>query len=543
MQTRHSLRLLSIRLMLLAAGLCLPVHAVSTQVTLQLRWHHQAQFIGYYMAKKKGFYQQQGLNVSILPGGAGIIPWQQVTRGKADFAVDNTNALVAYMFGEPLIALAAIFQHSPSILIAKKTSQITTAQDTIGKRIMMFPGGQDPELTLMLHQAGVSLDQIQLIATSADVNDLLTDQVDLFNGYLSNEPYLLDRAGIAYDLLKPKDYGVDFYSDILLTNQQLITEHPDIAQRFVHASLAGWRYAFSHPEESITLLKETYQVDKTPGHLRYELNIAHELVMPELIEIGHMNMRRWQHIVAQMSKAGLLQPKHPIEDFIQAQTQPFDWTPWRPWLYMAATLLLFTSFISVYLYSLNRQLKQEINTRQAAENQLRFLADHDPLTQLNNRSALATQLDTLTRLAKRNQQTPAILFIDLDGFKAINDTYGHDSGDQVLVRFVQRVNSQLRNSDIFGRLGGDEFLILLDNTQRSGAATLANKVLAVLEQPFILKNGQPRMSASIGIALYTHTDESADQFLIRADKAMYHIKKSGKAGIGFAPAYQPKQPS
>lgn len=209
-----------------------------------------------------------------------------------------------------------------------------------------------------------------------------------------------------------------------------------------------------------------------------------------------------------------------------------------PWIYGGAIAIAALTLLSFYLYSLNRRLKREIAIRHAAEEQLKHLATHDSLTGLANRSALAAQLDTLLKLAKRNKLTPAILYIDLDGFKAINDTLGHAAGDRVLIRFVKRVQIKLRESDIFARLGGDEFLILLDHSSREGAHHLARKILESFEHPFIIKNTRNRMSASIGIALYQDYRESPEAFLIRADKAMYHIKRNGKSGIGIAAPFR-----
>ena len=153
-------------------------HGANQEVSLQLRWNHQAQFIGYYIAKEKGFYESLNLDVTIKAGGQGIIPWQEIKAGRSDFAVDNSNAFTAYTEGEPIISLAAIFQHSPSIFLSKSSSGIRQPRDLVGKRVMAFPGSQDPELILLLLKQGIALEDVNLIATSADLNDLITDKVD-----------------------------------------------------------------------------------------------------------------------------------------------------------------------------------------------------------------------------------------------------------------------------------------------------------------------------------------------------------------------------
>ncbi|SFG17991.1 GGDEF domain-containing protein [Neptunomonas qingdaonensis] len=514
--------------------------AISAEtVTLQLRWHHQAQFIGYYTAKTKGFYNKVGLDVIIKAGGPGIVPWQEVVNGRADYAVENSNALTAFMYGEPITALAAIYQYSPSVFLTKQSSGIEKPQDLAGKRVMIFPGGQDPELMLLLRQQGLANYDLDLIATSTDLDDLINDEVDAFNAYMSNEPYTLEQLGIPYFLIKPSDYGIDFYSDILITHQQTITNKQAQTDQFISASLKGWEYALSHPEEALTLFKKDYQTNKSMGHLRFEMNMAHELIKPELIEIGHMNPKRWQHMVDILADANIIRTKRSLKDFLYKQQGSIDWDFWKPITYMTAGLMVILASISFYLLSLNWKLKREISTRRAAEKQLTHLATHDSLTGLANRSALTSHLDMFVKLAKRNNFTPIILYIDLDGFKAINDTLGHSAGDQALIRFAKKTQSLLRESDIFGRLGGDEFLILLENSTREGSHHLAHKILRNLETPMKFKNTDNKMSASIGIAIYKNHQETFDQFLTRADNAMYYVKNNGKAGIGIAAPFSP----
>lgn len=516
--------------------------AASQEITLQLRWHHQAQFIGYYIAKEKGFYQSLGLDVTIKAGGAGIIPWQEVKAGHADFAVDNSNAFTAYIEGEPIISLAAIYQHSPSIFLAKASSGIRQPSDLLGRKVMAFPAEQDPELILLLLKQGISLDEINLIATSTDLSDLITDKVDAFSAYISNEPYYLQKLEIPFNIISPKQYGIDFYSDILITNPTLTQQSPELVDRFISASLEGWRYALNHPEESITILHKNYDTQKEIGHLRYELNLARELIMPDLFDVGHMNPKRWEIMRDTLLEYGLVSQRRPIDDFIYNPKESITWSNWLPVIYPLVALILLLTLFSFYLISLNRKLKQEIRNRIYTEGQLKHLANHDPLTGLANRSALTNKLDALVKLARRNKQTPALLYIDLDGFKEINDTHGHSSGDQVLIRFAKRTRMILRESDIFARLGGDEFVILLSSTDRAGAHHLARKILLNFKTPFKLLSGDYYISASIGIAIYDQYEEAADQFLIRADHAMYHIKRSGKSGISIAPAHKRNKP-
>jgi diguanylate cyclase (GGDEF)-like protein len=159
---------------------------------------------------------------------------------------------------------------------------------------------------------------------------------------------------------------------------------------------------------------------------------------------------------------------------------------------------------------------------------MRYLALHDALTGLPNRVAFQQSLAQSVALADRQNASLALLFIDLDGFKNVNDSFGHDVGDQTLVQVSQRLHTCVRASDMAGRLGGDEFVVLLtDNPSAEQAAHIANKVIAAISAPYQIPHAQPVLGASIGIAMYPAQARTADQLLIVADAAMYVAKRAG----------------
>ncbi|MDO9141066.1 MAG: ABC transporter substrate-binding protein, partial [Methylobacter sp.] len=186
-------------------------------VHLQLRWHHQFQFAGYYAALEKGYYKAAGLDVIIDEGTPDKKPVQEVLQGRAHYGVANSELLLERLRGAPLVALAAIYQHSPSVLIARKDAAIFSPDDLVGKKIMLLEQTVDADFFAMFYNEGVDLSRIQVIPSSYDINDLITGKVDAFNSYLSNEPYLLKQQGIEFTVLNPRNYGADFYSDILFT--------------------------------------------------------------------------------------------------------------------------------------------------------------------------------------------------------------------------------------------------------------------------------------------------------------------------------------
>lgn len=182
------------------------------------------------------------------------------------------------------------------------------------------------------------------------------------------------------------------------------------------------------------------------------------------------------------------------------------------------------------------QLMTLILDRQQQQEQIQYLALHDPLTGLANRSLLNEHVNSSIHRADRLQQSFALLFIDLDGFKAINDNYGHDAGDALLITIAHRLEERVRGVDCCARIGGDEFVILFDEVASQALAVeLAQSLLALIAKPLPWSGEELQVSASIGVALYPRDGDSAGSLLIQADHAMYHAKASGKNQVSLVP--------
>ena len=189
--------------------------------------------------------------------------------------------------------------------------------------------------------------------------------------------------------------------------------------------------------------------------------------------------------------------------------------------------------LETHMSSLGAQVWQ-LFTRKRAEGELAHQAMHDSLIGLPNRALLLDRLEQALARAKRTSSTVAVLFIDVDNFKFINDTSGHDAGDQFLRLFADRVRRVLRPADSMARLGGDEFVLLLEDLHGDrDAERVADRVLLALERPFDLGEDEQLTSASIGIAVSNGGEGRADDLLRDADSAMYLVKARGRAGYEF----------
>ncbi len=177
---------------------------------------------------------------------------------------------------------------------------------------------------------------------------------------------------------------------------------------------------------------------------------------------------------------------------------------------------------------------RDITARKAAQAHIEFLALHDALTQLPNRAYLMERLDGVLALARRKQRQAAVLFLDLDKFKNVNDSLGHHVGDGLLREVAGRIVATVRDSDVVARLGGDEFIIVLSDISSSDdAAAVAAKLIEAISAEYQLDRHRVNVSPSIGISVFPVDGATTDQLVRHADAAMYHAKESGRANYQF----------
>ncbi len=644
------------RLPLVAAGMVIAAYAHATEVVdLQLRWHHQFQFAGYYAAVEKGFYKEEWLDVRIHAGDPTHQPVPEVLAGHAQYAEGNSEVLYQRLLGKPLVALAAIFQHSPSVLLTRRDSGIESVHDLMGKKVMLMNMTEDADFLSMFLNEDVSLSHVKVIPSSYDINDLISGKVDAFNSYTTNEPYFLKQHNVAYNIIDPSTYRIDFYSDILFTSEAELRDHPNRVEAMRRASLKGWRYAMDHPDEIITLLLEKYHVEKTREHLEFEAAEMRKLIFPNLIEIGHMNQGRWQHMADSFVNVGLIKPGYKLDGFIY-DPGPKQAPAWVfPLLIAVLIILTVVSAITYYLQHLNRRLNKtqiilseseerlrlalgaanqawfdinvqtgavsvspeyakilgyepdeftsslqvwetsihpenrprvmttyrkcladgeplameyrrqkkngewlwirsigkftawtpkhqplrmsgihtDITAQKAVELELVHQAHTDHLTGFNNRGHFMQQAELELRRVVRYGGTLSIFMMDVDHFKKINDTHGHKVGDLVLQKLAEICRDTLRMVDIIGRVGGEEFAILLPETTEQEAIRVAERLRqAIANAKIPLGHGLPlSITVSIGITSLMSKDDNIDVLLSFADKALYAAKNAGRNRI------------
>lgn len=774
------------------------------KVSIELQWLNQFQFAGFYVAKEKGYYEEFGLDVEIKPytGKTNLV--SNVENQIATYATGKSSILIHQSKHKNLVVLDAIFEHSPSVLITTDP-RMTHPYDLKNKRIMVTSDQSNATsfYAMLLSQGIVENDLIKQ-KHSFDVNDLINGKTDAMASYISNEPFLLRQKNIDFNVLNPKDYGYDFYGDLLYTSQKELMEHSERADKFVKASRKGWSEAFNDVNATAKLIFEKYNEQKKslkslvyegnalksfwcdnpktgpvlsykrfeqmselymynnlistkpdllafldPLHftrkkviigvlakrgigkaidtwkpmlenmnfelskyfismralsfeeidlavkegsvdfvltnsMQYvqleakygtsrmatllndspqgpiseygavifthvdnkEINALKDLKNKTFAAVNQVSFGGWimakktlrdagvkeedfkslkflqthdnvvQAVLDKALEAGtvrsdtletlcedgkidlkkikilnplhydnfgylvstelypewsfaktadtdngissailsiLLQPDHfhrsnlpswsiplnykPIHDLLKTlELEPYKPSPisyknifreyYMTIIIMVAlmfTLLAFNSYLNIMVRKRTHELVQ-------ANEALKFLSQTDELTQIANRRQFFQMAQQYFNVAKRNDTPLALLYLDIDWFKNINDGYGHDVGDEVLKLFVRTIEKSLRKSDLFGRVGGEEFSILLQNSSDNDALITANKMRKSIEEtPYVSnKNEIINFTVSIGISSLDREKNKFSDLIKSADNALYKAKERGR---------------
>ncbi len=504
-------------------------------VTLQLKWRHQFQFAGYYIAKEKGFYQQAGLDVKLLERLPGPGPIEQLMYGEADYAIGGVGAMIYRANDVPLSALATIFQKSPSILI----SRYPKLADLINNKVMLTKGLMNAEIIALFKQNNIAIEQLNIVPTTQALSEFTDGNIDAYNIYSSNELYQLNQSDLKFYVFYPGDYGIDFYGDVLLTMEKNIRDNPQEVEAFIAASIKGWEYAINHVDEAIELIREKYNTqNKSQQELAFEADSLIKLIYADIIPVGYMNPKRWQRIEHALRELGSFKGKSvDLNRFIYSPPKPQSSLAlirqYRSQI-LAALILIFGVGLIWHNRSLKIEIKQHTKLLQQAKEQAERDARTDPLTQLANRRKFLESIEHDMSIAERNNMDLSIIYIDIDLFKTVNDTYGHAAGDRILKELAEIFTKNTRPSENIARIGGEEFAITCLGKNTESAVSLASRIReAVEEHRFKIEQDTLNITVSLGVASLTK-GISSDELLKRTDDALYRAKHLGRNQVQVA---------
>ena len=270
------------------------------------------------MAKEKGFYEKIGLDVEIKKYNLSTNVLNEVLEKKADFGVNSSSLIIKKSLGKDIVILGSIFQSSPLIILALKDSRIKNIHDIKNKKLMMTSEQYEAApLQSMLISENISLKSINLIDHSFNVDDLINKKTDFMMAYTTNEPYLLKEKGYESQIFHPKDYGFNFYEEILFTSKEFANNNPKLVKDFYDASISGWYYAFENIDETAQLIYEKYNPqNKSLASLIDEAKEMKKLVYDKENKIGTITKERINLIINTYKVLGLMKNSIDIDDLI-----------------------------------------------------------------------------------------------------------------------------------------------------------------------------------------------------------------------------------
>lgn len=462
-------------------------------VRLQLKWHHQFQFAGYYAALAKGYYREAGLHVVIREAAEGKDPVEEVTKGRADFGIGNSELVVLRSQGIPVVVLAAIYQHSPFVLMVTKKSGIENIQELRGKKVAVEQ--RATELLAYLRQEGLALDKINRCPVPYDLGPLIRGEIDALQVYSTNEPFLLEEAGVDYRVFDPRAGGIDFYGDCLFTMEEQIRKHPDRTRAFLNASLKGWKYAMDHPAEIGDLIYRQYGQRKSRASLLFEAKATRRLITPEIIELGYINPGRWKYIADTYAELGLMPANYSLKGFLYERNPQAKLLRYYAVIAGLGLLLIVVGLIGLRFYVLSRRLR-------LAEERYRILVERSPfpisisslaggeIMFFNPRAAEAFRVD---RSAVIGQQS--------------SHFYGNPPSRSALVERVEQQGSLTEEELLMRRADGEDFWALLSISQ-------------------ITFEGKPALFAAFSeITARKKTEAERDRLIAELQTALSEIKR------------------
>ena len=308
-----------IKIVLLTSFITFSLYAQTLEkVSLQLQWKHQFQFAGYYIAKEKGFYEDVGLDVAIKESKYGMNTSNEVLANKSTFGVGRSTIILDRSQGDKIVALAAIYQSTPNVLIAKDKPNLQSINDFKGKRLMVSGDAlEDASVLSMLFSNGIKLEDLKIYEHTFNLQDLIDNKVDLMSAYSSNEPFIMEQKGIKAKVFQPQDYEYDFYNDILFTSENNLYENYKMVKDFTVASLRGWEYAFAHIDESVDLILQKYNTqNKSRDALLFEAKTLKKLAYHNTKKIGKLEKEKFEKIYEYYRLMGLTDKKVNLDDFV-----------------------------------------------------------------------------------------------------------------------------------------------------------------------------------------------------------------------------------
>ena len=297
--------------------------AAPEKISIQLKWEHAFQFAGYYAAIEKGFYRDAGLEVELKKIDYSKDYVEQVVSGESEYGISDSTLLVYHLQGKPVVLLSQFFQHSPLVFLSRRDSGIISPYEMVGRTVAYnFNKKGDASLNAMLINTLGDITKVKVIPVRHTLHqDFIDGKTDIVSAYSTSQPYLFKEQGVEVNIINPQSYGIDYYGDNLFTSKKELAEHPERVKNMRLATIKGWQYALAHPDEIIQLIRKQYAPALSKAYLQYEARTTRQMILPELIEIGSIDPKRYQRTAEDYQRLGFTNSTQIGNDFFYKLTE------------------------------------------------------------------------------------------------------------------------------------------------------------------------------------------------------------------------------
>ncbi|NDV18942.1 ABC transporter substrate-binding protein [Pseudodesulfovibrio sp. JC047] len=307
-------------LALVIIGVLVPTQAHSMDsVRLALQWVPQAQFAGYIVAKEKGFYAAEGIDLTLLPGGPDVLASEQLATGNAEFATLFLTTGLQRRTTLPVVNIGQFVQQSALLLIAKTSSGIRAFSDLDGKRVGLWNNEFQIQARALFHQMGLD---VTVIPQSSSLDLFLRDGVQAASGMWYNEYHTLLSYGLDTEDLQPlffSEIGLNFPEDGIYCLEETATHHPELCRKLVKATIRGWQYAFAHTDETLDIILRHMQAAKVPAnrpHQRWMLKRMEDIIIADTTTpLGVLREEDFKRVCQVLLETGFLKNAPTFTEF------------------------------------------------------------------------------------------------------------------------------------------------------------------------------------------------------------------------------------
>jgi ABC-type nitrate/sulfonate/bicarbonate transport system substrate-binding protein len=289
------------------------------EIRLQLQWFDQSQFAGFYVAKEQGYYDKEGLDVEIIPGGFKTNPIQVILMKEAEIALVTGNKLLQARESKyDLKAFGTVFNKSIACFMSKTEKNIKTPYDFVGKKVAVYRGFDTEHILLcLLKKLKINRNNVTIV-DGGDITPFVKGDVDVWPSYIINEPIRMEEEGISVKILDPDYFGVQFYSDTLFSTTEYWMKNKNTLKKFIRASAKGWEYAESHKDKAIDIMFRTRRnlaAKSSSSQQRKMLDICCAYLRGGAKNLlFYMNPDRWKAMENDLYEANIIQNKGYIQD-------------------------------------------------------------------------------------------------------------------------------------------------------------------------------------------------------------------------------------